>query len=76
MIQIDNLTQEQVDMLDMMWSLDSEREYLEWYDCLDSRDRKMADTLQRMVILAEIDNLSMVQDTSEAQQLLKKFALH
>lgn len=77
MIQIHNLTQDQVDMLDHMWSLDSEEEYLMWYDLLDEQDQKQADLLMRMVILAEVDNdMEEIEDFSLAKEALKKFALH
>lgn len=76
MIQIENLTQDQVDMLDHMWSLDSEEEYLTWYDLLDESDQKQADLLMRMVILAEIDSVMIeFNDCKEAKDYLKKFAL-
>ena len=77
MIQIHNLTQDQVDMLDHMWSLDSEEEYLMWYDLLDEQDQQQADLLMRMVILAEVDNdMEEIQDLSLAKEALKKFVLH
>ena len=75
MIEINGLTQYQCDMLDHMWSLDSEQEYLEWYNLLDEKDQEMADVLMRMIILAEIDNSQEVEDVTQAQELLKKFAL-
>lgn len=51
-MQIENLTPEQVEMLDFMWNeLDTEEEFLAWYDCLDSEQQQMADTLQRLLIL-------------------------
>ena len=73
MIQIENLTEYQVEMLDHMWSLDSLEEYEEWYDLLDEEDQSLADSLQQMIILAEMDNL--MGDCNDAKQLLKKFAL-
>jgi hypothetical protein len=77
MIQIHNLTQDQVDMLDHMWSLDSEEDYLMWYDLLDEQDQQQADLLMRMIILAEVDNdMEEIQDLSLAKEALKKFALH
>jgi len=77
MIQIHNLTQDQVDMLDHMWSLDSEEDYLMWYDLLDEQDQQQADLLMRMVILAEVDNeMEEIEDFSLAKEALKKFALH
>ena len=73
MIQIENLTEYQVEMLDHMWSLDSVEEYEEWYDLLDEEDQQLADSLQQMIILAEMDDL--MGDCKDAKQLLKKFAL-
>jgi uncharacterized protein YukE len=52
MIQINNLTEYQVEMLDHMWSLDSVEEYEEWYNLLDDEDQQLADSLQQMIILA------------------------
>lgn len=73
MIQIENLTEYQVEMLDHMWSLDSAEEYEDWYNLLDEEDQKLSDSLQRMIILTEIDNL--LGDCKDAKEVLKKFAL-
>jgi hypothetical protein len=73
MIQIENLTEYQVEMLDHMWSLDSLEEFEEWYALLDEEDQLLADNLQQMIVLAEMDNL--IGDCKDAKQLLKKFAL-
>lgn len=73
MIQISNLTEYQVEMLDHMWSLDTEEEYFEWWNLLEDSDQRLADSLQQMIILAEIDN--MMDNCKDAKQLLKKFAL-
>lgn len=73
MIQIENLTEYQVEMLDHMWSLDSLEEYEEWYDLLDEEDQNLADSLQQMILLEQMDNL--MGDCNDAKQLLKKFAL-
>ena len=73
MIQIEHLTEYQVEMLDHMWSLDSEEEYAEWYDLLDEQDQQLADSLQQMIILAEMDNV--MGDFKDAKEVLKKFAL-
>ena len=73
MIQINNLTEYQVEMLDHMWSMDSVEEYEEWYNLLDEEDQQLADSLLQMIILAEMDNL--MDDCKDAKELLKKFAL-
>lgn len=51
-MQIDNLTPEQVEMLDFMWNeLDSYEEFEAWMECLDDAQRKDAEVLQRLIIL-------------------------
>ena len=73
MIQIENLTEYQVEMLEHMWSLDSLEEYEEWYALLDEEDQQLADSLQQMIILAEMDDL--MDGCKDAKEVLKKFAL-
>lgn len=74
MIQIENLTQDQVEMLDIMWSLDTMEDYFEWYNTLNVTEQKQADTLQRMLVISEIDNL-ITEDLTEAKHFLKDFML-
>lgn len=73
MIQIENLTEYQVEMLDHMWSLDSFEEYEEWYNLLDDEDQQLADNLQQMIIMEEME--PMLVNCIEAKEVLKKFAL-
>jgi hypothetical protein len=56
-----------------MWSLDSVEEYEEWYALLDEEDQQLADSLQQMIILAEMDDL--MNGCKDAKEVLKKFAL-
>ena len=72
MIQIENLTPEQVEMLDTMWSLESYDEFQDYLNSLSTSDRKMAESLAKLIILAEMDNL--VGDCTEAKEVLAKFA--
>jgi len=75
-MQIQGLTEEQVEMLDFMWSLDSLEEFEEWKAGLDRRERLLADTLQRMVLMATLDDvLEDVTKFPEAKQLLRQFQL-
>lgn len=76
MIQIHNLTEEQVEMLNEMWQLDTEEDYLNWYDCLDKNQQAMADGLQQLVILAAMEDMVEQTKYEDAKQVLKKFALH
>ena len=75
-INIDGLTQEQVEMLDHMWSLDTMEEYMQWYDLLDEPDQRLADTLQRLIILETLDE-SMAKEKlfPDARNALKKYML-
>ena len=73
-IHIDNLTQAQVDMLDHMWSLDTEQDYLDWYETLDAGDQHCADVLQRLVILETLES-AVVSDCSQAHAVLQRFRL-
>jgi predicted component of viral defense system (DUF524 family) len=75
MIEINNLTPYQVEMLDHMWSLDTMEEYFDWYNLLDEEDQKLAESLQHMVILATVDEMIEQTNYKDANNVLKKFAL-
>ena len=72
-INIEHLTEYQVEMLDIMWGIDDEGEFMEWYRNLDSEDQVTADNLMRLMImeLREED----LGDMTEAQAVLKQFML-
>jgi len=72
-IKIHGVNKRQKRMLNIMWNLDSEEDYFEWYNSLDENLQKEAELLQRMIIMAELDN--QINDTTDAKELLKKFAL-
>jgi hypothetical protein len=70
---IHGVTKRQKRMLNIMWNLDSEEDYFEWYNSLDTYLQKEAELLQRLIIMAELDNE--VRDTTVAKEMLKQFAL-
>jgi hypothetical protein len=74
-MQIEGLTPEQCDMLDFMWDeLETEEDYLNWYDALDEGQQRQADLLQRLVIMASIDEDMLARDSfPEAKSLLDTF---
>ena len=76
-ISIDNLTDAQCEMLDIMWAFDSAEEYLAWYHLLDAEDQEQADLLQHMIILETMDEmLEEVSDNyTDIKSYLKKFML-
>ncbi len=55
MINIDGLTQEQCDMLDIIWSFKTHDEYDNWLMCLDEYEMNMARNLMELLALAIID---------------------
>ena len=72
-VKIYSVSKRQKRMLNIMWNLDSEEDYFEWYNSLDENLQKEAELLQRLIIMAELDNTTI--DTTDAKELLKKFAL-
>jgi hypothetical protein len=73
MIQIHNLTEYQVEMLDHMWTMDSMEEYDDWFALLDEEDQLLALSLQKLIILEEMEEL--LGNYKDANDVLKKFAL-
>ena len=73
---IDGLTKKQVKMLDEMWSIDTEYEFLDWYDNLSTTDQHECDMLQRLILIEAFD-AAMVQenDFTEANEALAKFRI-
>ena len=76
MIQIENLTAYQCEMLDIMWELDSEDEYVEWYQLLDPEDQLLAESLQCLIIFESLEPTVQEMDNYWlANNYLKKFQL-
>jgi len=71
-ITLTNLTQYQVEMLDMMWSLDSFEEFTEWQDSLDAEDKQLSQSLADAVRQSAMDEII---DCTEANQVLAQFRL-
>lgn len=76
-IQLENLTPEQVEMCDVMWSFETAEEYLEWYELLDEADQRQAEVLQHLIIQESMEE--MLRDASnqyaDVRNYLKKFML-
>jgi hypothetical protein len=71
---INGLTPEEVQMLDMMWSIESVEEMEDWVASLNREERLLVYRL-RMLLIAEIIDQDNVQDLSMAKNYLKKFQL-
>jgi hypothetical protein len=70
-ITIHGVTKRQKRMLNIMWNLETEEDYFEWYNSLDTELQQEAELLQRLIIMAELDND--VRDTTDAKELLQQF---
>ena len=67
MITITGLTKRQKRMLNIMWDLDTEEDYFEWYNSLDAELQAEADLLQRMVIIeSQEEDLGDLTDAKDA----------
>ena len=71
---INGLTPEEVQMLDMMWSIESVQDMEDWVASLNREERMLVYRL-RMLLIAEIIDQDNVQDLSMAKNYLKKFQL-
>jgi len=76
-IQIENLTPEQVEMCDLMWSFESAEEYVEWYALLDDGDKRQADLLQRLILIETMEEMlaEVTDQYADVRAYLKKFQL-
>jgi hypothetical protein len=72
-IEINGLTPEQVQMLDMMWSIESYQDYEDWLDSITLEEAKMAEQLKNLLVLTLIDDA--MEDYDMAKNYLKKFQL-
>jgi predicted N-acyltransferase len=75
MIQINGLTPYQVSLLDEMWACDTWQDFEEFLEALDSDDRREALKLQRMILLAELDEVVAQMPLTEANEVLARFRL-
>lgn len=73
-ISLSNLTDEQVEMLDILWSMPELSEIEEWQSTLSPEDREMSESLIQLIILESMDNL-ITSDLTDAQEVLQKFTL-
>ena len=74
MIRIENLSAEQHQMLDLIWSFNSQEEYLDWYGELDEPDRMQALVLMRLMAY-EVLERRVGEFSDQARELLDQFRL-
>ena len=75
MIEINGLTAHQVAILDEMWACDTFQDFEEFLEACDPQDRAEALRLQRMILLAELDEHVAEMPLTEANAVLSKFRL-
>ena len=71
MVKIDGVTQSQRQMLDKMWSLDTQQEFDAWFSTLSPSDKRQAMALEELLIVALIDQeVEKSSDYTLAQTML------
>ena len=71
MIYIEGVTPEQKEMLDIMWSLNSTDDYLDWYETLDTWDQQEADLLKLMLYYELSDQVKNVDQAKKIINMVK-----
>jgi hypothetical protein len=74
MIRIENLSAEQHQMLDLIWSFNSQEEYMDWYGELDEPDRMQALVLMRLMAYEVLEH-RVGEFRDQARELLDQFRL-
>jgi len=70
-IKILNLTPLQQAIADMLWSLDTEEEIVEWFDTLPPDIQPIAHAVLSMMVYEQIDQ-SPIEDMSEALEVIDR----
>lgn len=75
-LQIDNLTEEQVKLLDKMWTLETIDDLEKWVRTLPPHQVQMVKVLRELLILSIIDeDVEEMSSYSEAAKMLKKIGI-
>ncbi len=74
MINITGLTQEQVEMLDTIWSFRSKEDYVDWLENLDDEESIMAQGLMQLLAFAMIDEAQeeLADPYQDARKIIQK----
>jgi len=74
-MQINGLTERQVELLDTMWTIEEFTELEEWMATLSRADRMEAENLQRLVVLETFEELLAKDGYPEANRVIDQFRL-
>lgn len=73
MIELHGLTEHQMELLDIIWSIDSMPEVEEWIDTLSERDQMECHSLIQLLALEILDaRLTLSKKFPEAQQVINR----
>lgn len=72
MVKIFDVNAHQKEMLDIMWSLDDYDDLEEWKETLSPNERRQADLLEQMIMLAVVDEMLEEDDFKEANDIINK----
>jgi hypothetical protein len=73
-ITLSQLTTEQVEMLDILWSLQDLADVEAWQSTLTPEELEMSETLMRLIILETVDEI-LADEVDQARAYLKRFQL-
>ena len=73
-ISLDQLTTEQAEMLEILWSLQDLADVEAWQSTLTLEELEMSQTLMRLVIMEAVDDI-FADDVDQAREHLKRFQL-
>jgi hypothetical protein len=74
-MQIDGLTERQVELLDTMWEIEEFTELEAWMATLSAEDKFEAENLQRLVVLETFEELLEQSKYPEANRVIDQFRL-
>ena len=74
-MQINGLTEHQVELLDTMWAIEEFDELEAWMATLCRADRIEAENLQRLVILEQFEEILDMGQYPDAKRVIDKFRL-
>jgi hypothetical protein len=74
-MQINGLTEHQVELLDTMWAIEEFTELEEWMATLSRADRMEAENLQRLVVLETFEELLDKDGYPDANRVIDQFRL-
>jgi predicted transcriptional regulator len=69
-MRLEGLTERQVELLDIMWSIEEYTELEEWMETLGAQERKEAEALQRLVVLETFEELLDKGNYPDARRVL------